>query len=230
VTNILRTLWNVSLTRGGLVGIATRLRAGRSGFRISVKETDFSLLRNVHTGSGARSPSYSMGTGVLFPGVRRLERHVDMPLHTVQHAKRMNLCCRITTLEDSNFNEWFSPGSKSSLMMISWWSKHVGVILSVLMCDIRINVLLQTSALDGTLYIVNWNARRNSEKETVKLQASEFRANAVQCPNVRTSYCLFVCFLRNGVIYPSAELSHWTVLMTITLELKKKNLPSDRIT
>jgi hypothetical protein len=32
-------------------------------------------------------------------------RHVDMPLHTTQHVKRMNVCCRITTLEDSNFNQ-----------------------------------------------------------------------------------------------------------------------------
>jgi hypothetical protein len=38
-------------------------------------------------------------------------------------------------------------------MMIIWWSKHVGVILSVLMCDIWINVLLQTSALIWPLYI-----------------------------------------------------------------------------
>jgi hypothetical protein len=34
-----------------------------------------------------------------------VERHFDMPLHTVQHAKRMNVCCHITTLEDSNFNQ-----------------------------------------------------------------------------------------------------------------------------
>jgi uncharacterized protein YlbG (UPF0298 family) len=34
-----------------------------------------------------------------------VERHVDMPLHTLQHVKRMNVCCRITTLEDSNFNQ-----------------------------------------------------------------------------------------------------------------------------
>jgi hypothetical protein len=39
-------------------------------------------------------------------------------------------------------------------MKISWWSKHVGVILSVLTCDIWINVLLQTSALVGPLHIV----------------------------------------------------------------------------
>jgi hypothetical protein len=40
-------------------------------------------------------------------------------------------------------------------MIIIWWSKHVGVILSVLMCDIWINVLLQTSALVGPLHIEN---------------------------------------------------------------------------
>jgi hypothetical protein len=48
-------------------------------------------------------------------------------------------------------------------MMIIWWSKHIGVILSVLMCDSWINVLLHTSALVGPLHIVNWNARWNSE-------------------------------------------------------------------
>jgi hypothetical protein len=32
---------------------------------------------------------------------------VDMPLHTIQHAKRMNVCCRITTFEDSDLNERF---------------------------------------------------------------------------------------------------------------------------
>jgi hypothetical protein len=48
-------------------------------------------------------------------------------------------------------------------MMIGWWSKYVGVILSVLVCDIWTNVLLQTNALVGPLYIVNWNAQWNSE-------------------------------------------------------------------
>jgi hypothetical protein len=38
-------------------------------------------------------------------------------------------------------------------MMIIWWSKDAGVILSVLVCDIWINVLLQRSALVGPLYI-----------------------------------------------------------------------------
>jgi hypothetical protein len=39
-------------------------------------------------------------------------------------------------------------------MMIIWWSKHVGVILNVLVCDIWINVLIRTSALVGPLYTV----------------------------------------------------------------------------
>jgi hypothetical protein len=39
-------------------------------------------------------------------------------------------------------------------MIIIWRSKHVGVILNVLVCDIWINVLLQASALVGPLYIV----------------------------------------------------------------------------
>jgi hypothetical protein len=51
--------------------------------------------------------------------------------------------------------------------MIIWWSKHVGVILSVSVYDIWINVLLQTSALVEPLYIVNWNARGNSENLNV---------------------------------------------------------------
>jgi hypothetical protein len=33
------------------------------------------------------------------------EWHVAMPLCTIQHAKRMTVCCRITTLEDSHFNQ-----------------------------------------------------------------------------------------------------------------------------
>jgi hypothetical protein len=39
-------------------------------------------------------------------------------------------------------------------MMISWWSKHVGVVLSVLIYDIWINVLFKKSALVGKLHKV----------------------------------------------------------------------------
>jgi hypothetical protein len=51
-------------------------------------------------------------------------------------------------------------------MMMIWWSKHVGVILSVLMCDIWIKVLLQTSALVGPLYIVLGIVGSNPAVET----------------------------------------------------------------
>jgi hypothetical protein len=40
-------------------------------------------------------------------------------------------------------------------VMIIWWSKHVGMILNVLVCEIWINVLIQTSALVGPLYTGN---------------------------------------------------------------------------
>jgi hypothetical protein len=45
------------------------------------------------------------GVKITFHVHRRKDRHVDMPLHTIQHAKRMNVCYRITTPEDSNFNQ-----------------------------------------------------------------------------------------------------------------------------
>jgi hypothetical protein len=64
-------------------------------------------------------------------------------------------------------------------MMIIWWSKHVGVILSVLVCDIWIDILLQTSALVGPLYIVNWNARWNSERHKWLLSVARLGALCV---------------------------------------------------
>jgi hypothetical protein len=48
-----------------LVGIATRLRTGRSGARIPVETSEFSLLQNVQIGFGPHPASYSVGTGVL---------------------------------------------------------------------------------------------------------------------------------------------------------------------
>jgi hypothetical protein len=58
---------------------------------------------------------------------------------------------------------------KSSLMMISWWSKHVGVILSVLMCDIWINTnkciswTITHSELKCT--VKHWNSRKSVQWE-----------------------------------------------------------------
>ena len=44
-------------------GIVTKVRAGRSGFRIPERLSDLSFIRNVQTGCGAHKASYSIGTG-----------------------------------------------------------------------------------------------------------------------------------------------------------------------
>ena len=51
-----------------LVGIVTRLWAGRYGVGISAETKDFSLPQNFHTGSGVHPASFSLGTGVPFRG------------------------------------------------------------------------------------------------------------------------------------------------------------------
>ena len=56
--------WN----RGSVVGIVTVLLTGRFGARIPVGVRDFPLLRNVQTGSGTHTASYSVGTYVLLRG------------------------------------------------------------------------------------------------------------------------------------------------------------------
>jgi len=47
--------------------MATRLRAGWSGFRIPVLASDFSRHQNFQTGYGAHLDFFSVATGVLFP-------------------------------------------------------------------------------------------------------------------------------------------------------------------
>ena len=54
--------------RVSLVGMATRLRVVRPGFRIPVEAKDFSVIQNVQTGSGAHPAFYTMGTGVISQG------------------------------------------------------------------------------------------------------------------------------------------------------------------
>ena len=63
--------------RDSSVGIATRLRTGRSGGWIPLNARDFCLLHNVHTGSEAHPVSCSVGTKVLCRGVQRPGRGVD---------------------------------------------------------------------------------------------------------------------------------------------------------
>jgi hypothetical protein len=60
---------------GSSVGIATELRAGRSGNRIPVGARFFA---HVQTGPEAHPASYTMGTG-SFPGVKRPGRGANHP-------------------------------------------------------------------------------------------------------------------------------------------------------
>jgi hypothetical protein len=60
---------------GSTVGIATELRAGRSGDRIPVGARFFA---HVQTGPGAHPASCTVGTG-SFPGVKWPRRGADHP-------------------------------------------------------------------------------------------------------------------------------------------------------
>jgi hypothetical protein len=55
-------------SRGSVVGLDTRLQAGRPGIRIPVGSRYFSLLQNVQAVPGAHLASYSVGTGVISRG------------------------------------------------------------------------------------------------------------------------------------------------------------------
>jgi hypothetical protein len=59
---------------------------------------------------------------------------------------------------------------------IIWWSKHVGANLNVLVCDIWINILLQTRALVGPLNKSYINFSGNFER-------SIFLAHSQNCEN-----------------------------------------------
>ena len=61
--------------RGSSVGIATTLRAGRSGDRIPVGGGG-EIFRTLQTGPGAHAASCKMGTG-SFSGVKRPGRGAD---------------------------------------------------------------------------------------------------------------------------------------------------------
>jgi hypothetical protein len=70
------------MSRVGVVGIGTRLRAGRTTVRIPVEARDSPLLRNVQTGSGHHPAYYSMGTGDLSLAYsdQRLKLTTHLPL------------------------------------------------------------------------------------------------------------------------------------------------------
>jgi hypothetical protein len=60
---------NCDRHRGSSFVIATGYELDGSG-SIPCRGRDFSLLHSVQTGSGVHPASYTMGTGVFFPGVK----------------------------------------------------------------------------------------------------------------------------------------------------------------
>lgn len=54
-----------SWSRDGVIGIVTRLRAGRSAFWIPVQAKEFFFLQDIQTDPGAHSASCATSTGVL---------------------------------------------------------------------------------------------------------------------------------------------------------------------
>jgi hypothetical protein len=70
---------NNSKARDSSVGTATRLRAGRSGFKGSSPggAENLSLHHRIQNGSGVHSPSYAIGTRALFLGAKRPGREAD---------------------------------------------------------------------------------------------------------------------------------------------------------
>jgi hypothetical protein len=59
-----------------------------------------------------RAFQFTMCNGLVWRG---MSTAVDIPLHTRQHIKQMNVCCRITKFtihEDSNFNYLILTGIK----------------------------------------------------------------------------------------------------------------------
>jgi hypothetical protein len=73
--------------RDTVVGIATRLRAGWSGFRIPAKTRDISVLQNAQTDSGAQPFSYYIGTGGSFGRLNRPGRVVNHSRLSIAEVK-----------------------------------------------------------------------------------------------------------------------------------------------
>jgi hypothetical protein len=62
-------------SRNSVNGVATGPRTGLSAVRILLGVKGFSLLSHVESSSGTHPTSYSVGTGVSSPGVKRSERN-----------------------------------------------------------------------------------------------------------------------------------------------------------
>jgi hypothetical protein len=70
-----------------VLGIVTRLQAGRSGFRIPIAARDFSPLQNVQTGSEAHPASCLRSTGVLPREIKRSGHKINLSLPLVPRLR-----------------------------------------------------------------------------------------------------------------------------------------------
>lgn len=67
--------------------------------RIPVVARDISLRQIFQTGYGAKTASYALGNGVVFPGVKRLQCEADHPLLSAFGVKNDWSCiCTLHTL------------------------------------------------------------------------------------------------------------------------------------
>jgi len=92
----------INKTRGSSFNIVARLRAGRSGFESRQGEGFFSLRYRVQTGSCAHPLSYTTGTGVSFPAIKRLRPEAD---HSVPSSTEVLECVELY-LHSHNTSSW----------------------------------------------------------------------------------------------------------------------------
>jgi hypothetical protein len=112
------------------VGIATRIRAGRSGVRKPVEENISLFFKNVQTGFGAHPALYSMGTEVLFRG--KAVRGVMLTTH-LHVAPRLGMSGAIPLSVYGQFPSYsvrfhFHPGFASATCWSKWIQLSSGFI------------------------------------------------------------------------------------------------------
>jgi hypothetical protein len=78
---------------------------------------NLSLLQNVQTGSGAHSPSYSMGNGDNFPGVKLPEREID---HSPPSGTKVRRSGAIPLLVLLDFMVWTGTTFYFYIIHIYW--------------------------------------------------------------------------------------------------------------
>ena len=105
-----------------VVGIVTRLRAGRSGAWIPTEARDFSVLqKNIQTGSGAHPMSYWMGTHVFFPwGEVANSMRLNIWLCLVLRVRMSELCLRVWTGTTLPFNFHLGSWVHEQPILIKW--------------------------------------------------------------------------------------------------------------